>query len=60
MKATISVADKKEAELIRLGLEEPATRALVKVIGALAPLPTKEKKARVLKFVSEILMEPSE
>ncbi len=53
MKAQIEVADRKEAELIRRGLLDPTTRAMVKVMGALAPLPSDRSKARVLRFVED-------
>lgn len=43
----IEVADEEEARLIRLGLQDPATKALVKVMGALKPL-NDAARARVL------------
>jgi hypothetical protein len=55
MKATIEVESKHEGELIRLGLAEPEARALVKVMGALAPLSTKARKQRVLKFITDLI-----
>ena len=56
MKAKIEVSDRKEAELIKSGLADPATRALVKVMGALRPF---EKRAqhRILGFVADKLNE---
>jgi hypothetical protein len=53
MKATIQVNDKKEAELIRTGLEDAGTRAFVQVMGALMGLPSNRARVRVLKFVSD-------
>jgi len=57
MKATVEVESRDEAEQIRAGLAEPEARALVKVMGALAPLPTKTRKQRVVKFVADLLAE---
>lgn len=57
MKASIQVADRKEAEAIRLGLEDPATRALVVVMGALATLSSPRSRARVLSYVHDLLDE---
>lgn len=53
MKAAIEVADRKEAELIRAGLSDPATRALVKVMGALKPLESDRARMRALEFVAD-------
>lgn len=59
MKASIEVSDRKEAELIRAGLADPQTRALVKVIGALSGL-TDRAKRRVLEYTRDRLDEQSE
>lgn len=59
MKATIEVADRKEAELIRVGLDDPVTRALVKVMGALTPLEKRSQK-RVMDFVADCVAEEAE
>jgi hypothetical protein len=48
VKAQINVMDEEEARLIREGLKDPATRALVKMMGALLPLKNDEARARVL------------
>jgi len=53
MKATIDVASRKEAELIRAGLNDPATMAFVQVMGALLALPTNRARARVLNYVAD-------
>ena len=55
MKILIDVANRKEAELIRRGLADPATRALVKVIGALLPLKSKEAQVKALRTVQCVL-----
>jgi hypothetical protein len=52
MKATIEVADRKEADAIRAGLDDPAVRACVVVMGALATLPIRARM-RVLEFVRD-------
>jgi hypothetical protein len=52
VKATIDVADRKEADAIRAGLEDPAVRACVVVMGALATLPLRAR-VRVLEFVRD-------
>lgn len=56
MKAKIEVADRKEAELLRRGLADPATRALVKVMGALLPFETRAQH-RILGFAADKLNE---
>lgn len=56
MKTKIEVASRQEAELIKTGLSEPATRALVAVIGALMPFP-KRAQARMLAFVADSMDE---
>jgi hypothetical protein len=60
VKTTIEVADRKEAALIRRGLADPATRALVKVMGALAALPTDRARIRTMRFVEDHFMEEGE
>jgi len=60
MKTTIEVKDRKEAEHLRNGLEDPATRAFVVVMGALAQLPSKRAKMRVLTFVRDYFDEQDE
>lgn len=51
MKAYIEVENRKEANLIKLGLAEPV-RAFVKVVGALLPL-SERARGRVLRFVAD-------
>lgn len=53
MKTKIEVENRKEAKLIRAGLADPQTRALVKVVGALAALPSERAKRRVMRFVED-------
>ena len=72
MKATIEVKDRKEADNIRAGLADEATRAFVKVplaiedwltviiMGALSKLPTTRSKVRVLTFVRDFFDEKDE
>jgi len=57
MKTKIEVKDRKEGDLIRVGLEDPETRALVKVMGALHKLPTDRARVRTLRFVSDMIDE---
>lgn len=52
MKAKIEVENRKEAELIRRGLADPGTRALVKIMGAMSGL-TKRQQIRSLRFVGD-------
>lgn len=59
MKTTIEVANRREGELIREGLEDPLTRAMVQVMGALRPL-SDRARARVLAFVADQLEETRE
>jgi hypothetical protein len=53
MKAAIDVSDRKEAEAIRAGLNDPAVRAFVVVMGALSALPSDRTRQRVLDFVRD-------
>lgn len=55
MKTYIDVANRKEAVLLRRGLEQEDVRAMVLVMGALAVLPTDRARARALRFVSDML-----
>lgn len=57
MKATIEVENRKEAELIKAGLADPAVRAIAKVMGILAGLPSDRAKGRVLRHVFDKLDE---
>jgi hypothetical protein len=60
MKATIEVTDRKEAEAIRAGLNEPAVRAFVIVMGALSRLPTSRARRRVMEYVADYFDENSD
>ena len=51
MFARIEVKDRKEGEVLRLGLSDPAVRAFVKVMGTLGTLKSQQAKERVLTFV---------
>lgn len=53
MKATIEVADRREADTIRAGLADPGVRAFVVIMGALKALPTQAARMRTLTFVTE-------
>ena len=55
MKITIDVADRKEAEQIRRGLADPQTRAVVRLMGILLPLKSKEVQVKVLRTVQCVL-----
>jgi hypothetical protein len=57
MKALIEVKDRKEAETIRSGLEDPSVRAFVVITGALRMLPSDRSRRRVLQFVIDKLDE---
>jgi hypothetical protein len=59
VKATIEVTDRKEADAIRAGLEDPSVRATVVVMGALATLPIRAR-VRVLEFVRDHFDERTE
>lgn len=60
MKATLDVKDRREADAIRSGLEDPAVRAYVVVMGVLSELPTQRAKRRVLQYVADLLDERDE
>lgn len=53
MKANIDVKDRREADAIRSGLEDPTVRAFVIIMGVLSELPTVRAKKRVLQYVSD-------
>jgi len=52
MLAKIKVKDRQEARLIRNGLEDKATRATVKIVGAIIHL-RPDARIRVLRFVED-------
>lgn len=60
MKASIEVENRNEADAIRTGLEDPATRAFVVVMGALATLPSDRARKRVLQYVTDYFHERGE
>ncbi len=53
MKTTIEVKNRAEAKAIKRGLSDPATYALVLVIGSLLPLASDRARHRVLRFVAD-------
>jgi hypothetical protein len=53
VKANIDVSDRKEAEYIRAGLDDPIMRAQVVVLGALKSLSSDRARKRVLNFVMD-------
>jgi hypothetical protein len=57
MKATIEVKDKREGELIKTALADPAARAFALTIGALLQLPTKRARMRALDYVRDYFEE---
>lgn len=59
MKANINVTSRQEADAIRTGLEDPAVRAFVTIMGILKPM-TKRAQARVLQYVTDRLAEDDE
>ena len=54
MKAKITVSNRREAALIRQGLKDAPTRALLKIIGALVPFPQRSR-IRILEYVEDRL-----
>lgn len=56
MKATIDVESRKEADLIKTALDDPTTRAIVQILGALLPL-SPRARTRVMQFVTDRLDE---
>lgn len=57
MKTTIEVKDRREGELVKAGLEDPAVKAFVVVMGALSQLPSDRARKRVMEFVTDKLEE---
>lgn len=55
MKANIDVTNRKEADAIRAGLEDPEVRAMVIIAGLLKQLPDDRTRQRVLNFVMDKL-----
>ena len=60
MKATIEVRDRREADHIKAGLEDPVMRAFVIIMGVLNQLPSKRAKVRVLEYVRDKFEEEQE
>jgi hypothetical protein len=60
MRANIEVKDRREADAIRTGLEDPTVRAFVVTMGVLKALPSDRARRRVLEFVSDRLDEENE
>ena len=59
MKATVEVKDRKEADAIRTGLEDPSIRAFVVITGLLLPMSPRARQ-RVLQYVTDKLEEDNE
>lgn len=59
MKATVEVKDRREADAVRIGLEDPAVRAFVVITGVLTPL-SPRARARVMTYVTDKLAEDDE
>lgn len=59
MKANIDVKDRREADAIRSGLEDPTVRAFVIIMGVLKPL-SPRARTRVMQYVTDKLSEDQE
>jgi len=57
VKATIEVKDRKEADAIRTGLDDPTVRAFVVMMGVLKELPSDRARVRVLRYVQDYFEE---
>jgi hypothetical protein len=57
MKANIEVKDRREADAIRVALEDETTRAIVVVMGILRGLSSERARQRVLQYVMDALGE---
>jgi len=60
MKTYIEVKDRKEAKQIKLGLQDEAVRAFVRVMGVLSTLPTQRARQRVMRYVEDQFNEQQE
>ena len=60
MKISIEVECASEADLIRIGLSDPMTRAFVEIVGALLPLESERARRRVLQHVADKVAEENE
>lgn len=60
MKVAIEVKDRKEADAVKLAMEDPAIKAFVIVMGTLNRLPSQRAKERVLRFVKDHIDEMNE
>lgn len=56
-KLTLDVKDKAEFEAIKRAMTDPATMAVVKIVGHLMPLSLRAQ-SRVVRFASEVLCDP--
>ena len=56
MRVSIEVRDRREGEVMRVGLDDPAVRAFVVIVGTLKPL-SKRAQGRVLRYVMDRLEE---
>lgn len=57
MKVSVEVKDRREADAIRRGLDDPVTRAIVVTMGLLLALPSARARTRVLQYVADRLEE---
>ena len=57
MKATIEVKDRREANLVKSGMEDETTKAIVLITGALRQLPSDRARARVMRYVQDCIEE---
>lgn len=60
MKVAVEVKDRKEADAVRLAMEDPAMRAFVVVVGTLMSLPTDKARQRVMSYVEDHLRDAAE
>lgn len=56
-KRAIEVANKREAEMVRVAMGDPAARALVVMLGALLGLESDRSRLRVMSYVKDYFAE---
>lgn len=57
-KVSVMAKNKVEAKAIQVAMNDPAVHAFVVVIGILNELPTDRARARVLRYVEEMMNDP--
>lgn len=60
MKVSVQVKDRAEGTALQAGLEDPAVKAFVVLMGIMSKLPSDRSRNRVLTYVADHLAEQNE